>query len=131
MIEKYMVIVFGIISGIFTALGMGGGTILILLFGIFTNIEQHLIHGVNLIFFIPTSCVAIYMNNKMHLINYDISKIIILGGIFGAIIGSKIAFFIDSKSLKKYLGFFLLIIAILEIYSFYKEYRLNQKENNK
>ena len=57
-------ILFGLISGIVAALGMGGGTILILLLGIFTNLKQHLIQGTNLIFFIPTSIVAIYMNIK-------------------------------------------------------------------
>ena len=38
-------IFFGAISGIVAALGMGGGTIFILLLGLFTNLEQHLIQG--------------------------------------------------------------------------------------
>ena len=55
-------VVIGIVSGMVAALGMGGGTILILLLGIFTNLNQHIIQGSNLIFFIPTSIVAIIMN---------------------------------------------------------------------
>ena len=57
-------VVIGIVSGMVAALGMGGGTILILLLGIFTNLNQHIIQGSNLIFFIPTSIVAIIMNIK-------------------------------------------------------------------
>ena len=57
-------IIIGIVSGMVAALGMGGGTILILLLGIFTELKQHIIQGSNLIFFIPTSIVAIIMNVK-------------------------------------------------------------------
>ena len=89
-------ILFGIISGIVAALGMGGGTILILLLGIFTNMEQHLIQGTNLIFFIPTSITAIIINIKNKKINYKLSLLIIIFGIIGAIIGSKISFKIES-----------------------------------
>ena len=81
-------IVFGIISGIVAALGMGGGTILILLLNLFSNMNQHLIQGTNLLFFIPTSIVAIYMNIKGESIDYKLSKAIIISGVIGAIIGS-------------------------------------------
>ena len=67
-------ILFGFISGIIAALGMGGGTILILLLNLFKNLDQHLIQGTNLIFFIPTSIVAIFMNVKNKTIDYNLSK---------------------------------------------------------
>ena len=121
-------ILFGFISGIVAALGMGGGTILILLLGLFTNLKQHLIQGTNLIFFIPTSIVAIFMNVKNKNIDYKLSLIIIISGIIGAIVGSKISFKIENNQLKKYFGLFLLFIAF---YSFFKQYRLEKKENNK
>ena len=124
-------IIIGCISGIVAALGMGGGTILILLLGIFSNMEQHLIQGTNLIFFIPTSITAIYMNIKSKNINYKKSILIIGAGIIGAIIGSNLSFKFNSKLMKKYFGIFLLCIAIFEIYSFYKQYRLRKKADNK
>lgn len=124
-------ILIGAISGTVAALGMGGGTILILLLGIFTSMSQHLIQGTNLIFFIPTSITAIFMNVKNRTINYKMSYIIITSGIIGAILGSKLSFKIDNSSLKKYFGIFLLCIAIFEIYSFFKQYILKKKEDNK
>ena len=123
-------ILFGIISGVVAALGMGGGTILILLLGLFTNLEQHLIQGTNLIFFIPTSIVAIYMNVKNKTINYKISIIVIISGIIGAIVGSKLSFKIQNNELRKYFGIFLLFIAFFEIYSFFRQYILQKRENN-
>ena len=124
-------VIFGIISGIVAATGMGGGTILILLLNLFANIEQHMIQGINLIFFIPTSIVSIYMNVKKKTIDYEISKPVIFLGIIGAICGSFVSFKIDNKNMKKYFGIFLIIIAFLEICTFFKKYRLYKKENNK
>lgn len=80
-------IIIGIVSGMVAALGMGGGTILILLLGIFTELKQHIIQGSNLIFFIPTSIVAIIMNVKNKTINYKNALVIIVSGIIGAVIG--------------------------------------------
>ena len=124
-------ILIGLMSGTVAALGMGGGTVLILLLGIFSNLDQHLIQGTNLIFFIPTSIAAIYMNIKNKTINYKLAKVISFSGFLGAIIGSKLSFKFESRLLRKYFGIFLLFIAVLEIYSLIKQYKLDKKENNK
>lgn len=124
-------IIFGILSGIVAALGMGGGTILILLLGIFTEIGQHFIQGINLVVFIPTSIVAILMNIKNKTINYKQALPIIILGIVGAFLGSFLAFKFDNRILKKLFGIFLLIIAILETYSFFRQYIIQKKEDNK
>lgn len=123
-------IIIGIVSGMVAALGMGGGTILILLLGIFTNLNQHIIQGSNLIFFIPTSIVAIIMNVKNKTINYKNALVIIISGILGAIVGCKVSFSIESQKLKKYFGIFLIGIAIFEIYDFFSQYIKSKKENN-
>ena len=121
--------IIGILSGIVSALGMGGGTILILLLGIFTNLEQHLVQGTNLIVFIPVSIIAILINIKNKKIDYKISFQIIIFGMIGAFIGSILAFKFNNRILKKFFGIFLLIIGFLEICSF--KYRLPKKEDNK
>ena len=51
-------ILIGLISGIISGTGMGGGTILIFLLTFICNIEQHTAQATNLIFFIPTSSVV-------------------------------------------------------------------------
>jgi len=122
-------IIIGVVSGMVAALGMGGGTILILLLGIFTNLEQHLIQGSNLIFFIPTSIVAIIMNIKNKTINYKNAITIIISGIIGAIVGCKISFMVENNNLKRYFGIFLLVIAIFEIYDLFRQYIISKKEN--
>lgn len=120
-------ILFGILAGIVTSLGMGGGVILILLLSLFSNLNQHMMQGVNLLFFIPTSVVANFMNVKNKNIDYKICKTVATTGIIGAAIGSNLSFKISNENLKKYFGIFLCFIAIFEIYSFFKKYILPRK----
>lgn len=56
---------------------------------------------------------------------------IVISGIMGAIIGAMIAGILEVKQLKKYFGFFLLMIAIWEIYSLIKKYKEDKKRDNK
>ncbi len=118
-----MEIVFGVIAGIVASLGMGGGTILILLLDLFTKLNQHTVQATNLIFFIFVAITSGIINSKRNLLNKKIIiKYSLLGGI-GAFIGAKLANIVNSKSLKKYFGYFLLIIAIFEVYEFFKQYK--------
>lgn len=112
----------GFISGIVSGTGMGGGTILILCLSIFLEINQKTAQATNLIFFIPTSIAAIYINMKQKNINIKLAKQIIFWGIIGTIIGALIAQKINVIVLKKMFGIFLAIIAIHEIYLLIKEY---------
>lgn len=120
-------ILFGVISGVVASMGMGGGVTLVLLFSLFSDVSQHIVQGINLVFFVPTSIVAIYMNIKNKNIDYKVSKIVIISGVIGAVIGSLLAIKINADSLKKYFGMFLIGIAIFEIISFFKQYILKPK----
>lgn len=87
--------------------------------------------GTNLIFFIPTSIVAILVNLKNKNVQIKTALIVIVAGIIGAVIGAKISVNLNVTDLRKYFGFFLIIIAINEIYSLIKtwvnSYRKKQK----
>lgn len=121
-------IIFGIIAGIVTGLGMGGGTILILLLSLFMGLEQHVAQATNLVFFIPTSIAAIIINIKQKNINFKLAGVVSISGVIGAIIGAIISENISSANLKRYFAIFILIIAIHEIYKIYKEYRIERKK---
>ena len=124
-------IIFGTISGIITSLGCGGGTVLIFLLTYIKGIEQHMAQGINLIFFIPTCIISIIINLKNKNINLKISFLISVFGIAGAIIGSEFAKNMKVTNLKIIFGYFLILIAFFEIYSFIKSYIKKKKDNNK
>ncbi len=91
---------------------------------------QQAVQGVNLIFFVPTSLVAIYVNFKNKIIDLKISRKLLIGGIIGAICGAFLATKINSSSLRKYFGIFLIFIAINGSYTFISQYIKNKKDKN-
>ena len=121
-------ILIGIVSGIISGAGMGGGTILIFLLSFVMGVAQHKAQATNLIFFIPTSIVAIIVNLKNKNIDLKLATIISICGVIGAIIGANIAINIDVGLLKKIFGIFLALVAINEIYSIIKLYKNDDKK---
>lgn len=121
-------IVIGIVSGIFSGIGMGGGTILIFALSFFASLNQHVAQAVNLIFFIPTSIAAIFINIKNKKIDFKLAFIVSICGIIGAIMGANIATNMEVNNLKKYFGIFIALVACHEIYIIIKEYIKNKKE---
>lgn len=123
-------IVIGILSGIISAIGMGGGTILILLLVYTMQIEQHVAQASNLIFFIPTAIIAIIINRKQNLLDLKTGLIVGGTGIVGAVTGSIISKNINDNILRKIFGIFLAIIVIYEIFSYIKLYIKKKNTNN-
>lgn len=123
-------VLIGLVSGIVSGTGMGGGTVLILLLTLIMGIDQHIAQATNLIFFIPTSIAAIIANWKYKLVDKKIALWVSISGTIGAIGGALISNKTDVESLRKYFGIFLTMIAIFEIYSFFKQYIFNKKREN-
>lgn len=121
-------IITGLISGIISGTGMGGGTILILVLSVFLGIEQHTAQASNLIFFVPTAITAIIVAIKENLIEWKIGITIAITGSISAIIGAMISTKMNVVILKKCFGIFLGVIAIYEIYSFIKQYKILEKK---
>ncbi len=126
-----MYVIIGFISGIVSGMGMGGGTILILLLSIFMNLDQHEAQAINLVFFIPTAISAIIIGIKNKNIQWKLAIPIVIAGIIGAAISAKISTKMDVGLLRKLFGIFLLIIACYEIYSWYKMYIREKNRHTK
>ena len=105
----------GILGGVLGGMGMGGGTLLIPLLGIFYGVSQHTAQAVNLISFIPMAVVAliIHIKNKM----VDFSKVvwIIIPGVLSCIAGCFIAKELTGDLLARCFGGFLLILSVYQL----------------
>lgn len=121
-------VLIGVVSGIVSGTGMGGGTILIFLLTFVMGAEQRVAQATNLMFFIPTSIIAIIVNLKNKNLDVKTGIIISVFGIFGAIIGANLAIHMDVNILKKCFGIFLALIALNEIYSITKQYKKVEKK---
>lgn len=126
-----MEILLGIIAGMCTGLGIGGGAILVLLLDLFFGYNQHTSQAINLICFIPSAIVSIIYNLKHKNINIKGCMPILILGIIGAFIGSIISKSMNVIYLRKCFGIFLIVIAIYEIFSLYNFVNQNKKNKNK
>lgn len=109
------IILIGILSGIVTGLGMGGGSILILILTTFLNTEQHTAQAANLIFFIPTAITAIIVHFKNKNVDKQVGKKLLYSSMVGSAVGAYLTSFVKAQNLRKYFGIFLLVVGILEI----------------
>lgn len=123
-------VLIGLVAGIVSGSGMGGGTVLILLLTALCGTEQHIAQATNLIFFIPTSIVAIITNWKHKLIDKKLAISISIWGTIGAALGAIVSTRTNVNSLRKYFGIFLAMIAIWEIYSYFRQYIFKEKREN-
>jgi len=105
----------GLISGIVSGMGIGGGTILIPALVIFAKADQHIAQSVNLIFFIPTAVVALIIHIRNKRIDFGSAIPIVVFGLLGAYLGSRLAVRLPGSVLKKYFGIFLLVLGIYEM----------------
>lgn len=112
-----LVIIIGFFAGIIGGMGIGGGTILIPSLVFFLGTQQQIAQSVNLISFIPTAIVAIFIHLKHKSIETKLVLKLILLGVTGAVIGSFIAVSLDANLLKKIFGGFLFVMGLYEIFS--------------
>jgi uncharacterized membrane protein YfcA len=128
-----ILILIGIAAGIISGMGIGGGAILIPALVIVLNPEQHTAQGVNLLFFIPTAVVALFIHIKNKRIDFKMAVPIIIFGLCGAFLGSWLAARISGSDLKRLFGVFLLAMSLYEMFRKGKnpEEKTEQQSNGK
>lgn len=127
MIIVYILV--GVVSGIISGMGIGGGAILIPTLILVTNLSQHTVQSINLLYFIPTAIAALIFHIRNKNIEYNLLKGLIVGGIIGALVGALLANNLDSHVLRRIFGVFILIIGYKEIT--HKEKDCKEKEAKK
>ena len=105
----------GLISGIISGMGIGGGVVLIPALTMLLAFEQKEAQYLNLIYFLPTAAIALIT----HIRNKAMEKSIILriaaAGIISAVLGSMMAARLSSDVLRRCFGGFLLVLGGLSL----------------
>lgn len=126
--EIFFLILTGAVSGIFGGMGMGGGTILVPSLTIFFNQKQQVSQSTNLLTSIPMSIVSITTHIKNKLIEYKY-VLFMLPGIATSVLASFIVQSLDKDLLRKFFGYFLLLLSIFELAMFFVKKITNKRKN--
>ena len=106
----------GLAAGIISGMGIGGGTILIPALVLYMKPEQHIAQSVNLLFFIPTAIIALIIHIRNKRIDFKMAAPIVLFGLAGAFLGSRLALTLQGIDLRRWFGIFLLAMGIYEMF---------------
>lgn len=103
------------LSGVIGSMGLGSGTVLIILMTVFLSVEQKTAQGVNLVFFIPCAVYSIIFYLKKRLIKKDAVLPLVIPGLLGAAAGYKILGLVSPEWLKRLFGALLILLALKQL----------------
>ena len=98
----------GLSTGILSAWGVGGGTLLLLCMTLVLGVEQREAQAINLLFFLPTAGVSLLFHRKNGYLDKPTVKTAALPGVLAALAGALLALRLDAELLRIPFGIFLL-----------------------
>ena len=122
--------IIGFATGILASMGLGGGFILVVWLTLFAGVGQKAAQGINVLFFLPIAFIALILHLKNHLVNNQLVKKMLLGGIIGAVIGTFGSNVIANDLLRKLFALFLIAFGLRELFSPNKAAENSSSENH-
>ena len=102
----------GLFSGIAGSMGLGGGAVLIIYLSLFTDTDRITAGGINLIFFVPISLIAVIIYAIKKQIKWKTVIPFALFGLLGVVLGLWISSFLSARLLGKIFGGILIIMGL-------------------
>lgn len=106
----------GFLAGIAGAMGLGGGSVLIIYLSVFAGVEQLAAQGINLIFFLPTAAVAVFIYSKKGIIKWRKILPVMIFGAVGTIITGFWVGQLKSELIKSIFGFVIVFYGLYELF---------------
>lgn len=97
----------GAATGVLSAWGIGGGTLLLLCMTLFLGVDQAEAQGINLLYFLPTAGVSLLFHRKNGYLDAGVLKSAIPLGTLCALLTAFISSSIDISIFRKSFGLFL------------------------
>ena len=99
-------------TGILSAWGVGGGTLLLLIMTLFLGVDQVTAQGINLLYFLPTAGMGLLFHRKNGLLDKQVIFRAVPVGILTAAAAAWLATAMDIAVLRKPFGVLLLLAGI-------------------
>ncbi len=106
--------IIGLLSGFISAMGIGGGTVLIPALVVLLDVSQRQAQSTNLLAFLPTAAVALFIHIKNKRVVFY--PWLVAGGVLGAVGGALLGTVFSEDLLRRLFGGFLLILGIHEFW---------------
>ena len=105
----------GLLCGVLTGLGVGGGSILMVWLTAILGFEQRVAQGINLLYFLPTALSSAFIHLRRRLVDFQVAVPAAVAGTLTACAGALLSQRMDVGLLRKLFGVLLLVTGALEI----------------
>lgn len=105
----------GVLTGILSGFGVGGGTLLLVYMTLIAGLDQQLAQGINLLYFLPAGLMALPAHMKNGYVEKTALLPAISAGLVCAALAAWIATGLDTGLLRKCFGAFLVLIGLWEL----------------
>lgn len=106
----------GTVTGVLSAFGIGGGSLLLIYLTAFASVSQHQAQGINLLYFLPAAVAALPAHHKNGLLDKKAILPAILAGLIFAGLAAFVSNSLDTSLLRRLFGLFLLYIGLRELF---------------
>ena len=105
----------GAATGVLSAFGIGGGSLLLIYLTAFAGVSQQAAQGINLLYFLPAAAAALPAHHKNGLLEKGVILPAILAGLGTAAAAAWLSNGLDTGLLRKLFGVFLLYIGVTQL----------------
>jgi uncharacterized membrane protein YfcA len=106
----------GLGTGVISAWGIGGGSLLVVYMTAFAGVAQQTAQGINLMYFLPASLTALRSHIKNKLVETKLALYAAATGVLTAAGTSLLASGLDTFLMKKIFGVFIILIGLSEVF---------------
>lgn len=123
MVSWIVALLAGAVTGVLSAFGVGGGTLLVLYLTFFTPMSQTAAQGINLLYFLPVSASSLPVHFKNGFLDQSAALPAIFAGVLTTGLAAWAATGLDVELLRKCFGGYLLVIGLWELVGMRKKTR--------
>ena len=117
----------GTATGVLSAFGVGGGSLLLIYLTAFAGFSQQAAQGINLLYFLPAAAAALPAHRKNGLLDRKTILPAVLAGLFTAGGAAWLSNGLDTGLLRKLFGIFLLYIGLTQFFAKDETHPASQK----
>jgi uncharacterized membrane protein YfcA len=115
--NPYILAGVGFAVGILSGMGVGGGSLLIILLTLLADVPQRTAQGINLLYFLPTAAVAIFIHLSRGNIDKEAAIKSSMGGVITAVIFGILAQKIEGDTLRKIFALIIFAAGLSELFT--------------
>ena len=116
MLSFVIAVLAGLVCGVLSGFGIGGGSLLMVWLTAVLSMEQRTAQGVNLLYFLPAAACSLIFHVKNKQIEWKAVVPAAIAGCLSAIPGAFLSGRVETELLRKLFGGFLVLVGSSEVF---------------